>query len=198
MHMRWSYCDQLVSLVVGDDETYARCWALASCARTCFHRARLAVGMGLGASTSQVWPRFAQAAPVTMSVHTYQHRYFILYSQAYFLLSWLGNVLVRFEEGSDVDRLAAPEVPVDGPVESELEGAAVELACEASVNVAGPMSYSCCSQDVGLGRHGGWCMGLAPVRVGVSHRTRPVAPQGTRLCGMRSLTSPTTTRSTYG
>jgi len=33
---------------------------------------------------------------------------------------------VGFEEGSDVECLAAPEVTVDGPVEGELQGALVE------------------------------------------------------------------------
>ena len=47
---------------------------------------------------------------------------------AYPLLSGLGDVLVGFEEGADVHGLAAPDVAVDGPVEGELEGAAVELA----------------------------------------------------------------------
>jgi len=33
---------------------------------------------------------------------------------------------VGFEEGSDVEGLAAPEVTVDSPVEGELQGALVE------------------------------------------------------------------------
>lgn len=37
-------------------------------------------------------------------------------------------MFVRFEEGADVHRLASPEVPVDGPVEGEFEGAAVEVS----------------------------------------------------------------------
>ena len=49
---------------------------------------------------------------------------------AYSLLSRLRDVLVRFEEGADVDRLPAPEVSVDGPVEGELQGAAVEVSGE--------------------------------------------------------------------
>jgi len=46
----------------------------------------------------------------------------------YSLLSRLGDVLVGFEEGSQVHCLAAPEMSVDGPVEGEFEGAAVEGA----------------------------------------------------------------------
>ena len=44
---------------------------------------------------------------------------------SYFLLSRLANVLVRFEESADVHGLSAPDISVDGPVEGELEGAAV-------------------------------------------------------------------------
>lgn len=47
---------------------------------------------------------------------------------AYLLLSGLRDVLVGFEEAAEVERLAAPEVAVHGPVEGELEGAAVEGA----------------------------------------------------------------------
>jgi hypothetical protein len=37
------------------------------------------------------------------------------------LLSRLANVAVGFKEGANVHGLAAPEVTVDGPVESQLE-----------------------------------------------------------------------------
>jgi len=43
------------------------------------------------------------------------------------LLSRLRDMLVRFEERADVDRLPAPEVSVNGPVEGELQRAAVEV-----------------------------------------------------------------------
>ena len=49
---------------------------------------------------------------------------------AYSLLSRLRDVLVRFEKRADVDRLAAPEVSVNGPVEGELQRAAVEVSGE--------------------------------------------------------------------
>ena len=64
------------------------------------------------------------------NVLTYNPAHRILWSNmvTYSLLSRLGNVLVGFEEGADVHGLAAPDVSVDGPVEGELEGAAVELA----------------------------------------------------------------------
>lgn len=42
------------------------------------------------------------------------------------LLSGLGNVPVGFEKGANVDGLAAPEVSVNSPVESKLQGAPVE------------------------------------------------------------------------
>jgi hypothetical protein len=46
----------------------------------------------------------------------------------YPLLSRLCDVLVRFKERPYVHRLSAPEISVDGPVEGELEGAAVEVS----------------------------------------------------------------------
>lgn len=46
----------------------------------------------------------------------------------YPLLSGLGDVPVGFKEGANVDSLAAPEVSMDRPVESELQGAPVEGA----------------------------------------------------------------------
>ena len=52
----------------------------------------------------------------------------VLRVDAYLLLSRLCDVLVGFEEAADVERLAAPEVAVHGPVEGEFEGAAVEGA----------------------------------------------------------------------
>lgn len=44
------------------------------------------------------------------------------------MLSGLCDVLVGLEETADVQGLAAPDVAVDGPVEGELQGAAVERA----------------------------------------------------------------------
>lgn len=50
--------------------------------------------------------------------------------ETYPLLSGLGDVPVRFEEGANVDSLAAPEVSMDRPVESKLQGAPVEGAVD--------------------------------------------------------------------
>jgi hypothetical protein len=47
---------------------------------------------------------------------------------AYPLLSGLCDVLVGLEETADVQGLTAPDVAVYGPVEGELEGAAVQRA----------------------------------------------------------------------
>ena len=44
------------------------------------------------------------------------------------MLPGLCDVLVGLEETADVQGLAAPDVAVDGPVEGELQGAAVERA----------------------------------------------------------------------
>jgi len=87
---------------------------------------------------------------------------------AYSLLPWLGDVLVRLEEGADVDSLPAPEVSVDGPVEGELQGAAVELAGGVLVLVSrrnGLLRWCCCSQDFILCGHAGVGGGRAPVDV---------------------------------
>jgi hypothetical protein len=46
----------------------------------------------------------------------------------YPLLPWLADVLIRFEQPTNVHCLPTPNVTVDGPVEGELEGAAVEFA----------------------------------------------------------------------
>lgn len=80
----------------------------------------------------------------------------ILY-EAYSLLSWLRDVLIRFEEGADVDCLAAPKVSVDRPVEGKLERAAVEVPSHVSVIAISPLGRGCSLQDVGVGRHFGRC-----------------------------------------
>ena len=43
------------------------------------------------------------------------------------MLSGLCDVLVGLEKSANVHGLATPDVTVDGPVEGELQGAAVEL-----------------------------------------------------------------------
>lgn len=73
-------------------------------------------------------------------------------------------MLVRLEKAADVHGLAAPDIAVDGPVEGELKGAAVEGAGRASelrrMRAMGPGG---CSQDLGLGGHGwGWCWPSRP------------------------------------
>lgn len=44
---------------------------------------------------------------------------------AHLLLSWLPHVLVCFEQRSNVERLSAPDVSVDGPIKSKLEATTV-------------------------------------------------------------------------
>lgn len=64
------------------------------------------------------------------------------------LLSGLLNVLVCFKERANVECLTAPKVSVDGPVQGELQGAAVEAAMAAHVlvsfvlGVSGPRGIS--------------------------------------------------------
>lgn len=42
------------------------------------------------------------------------------------LLSWFRHILIRLEQGSYVQSLAAPDPSVDRPVETQLQGPAVE------------------------------------------------------------------------
>lgn len=49
--------------------------------------------------------------------------------QQHTLLSRIRDIAILFEQGADVDCLAAPEVPMDSPVERELQGATVERQC---------------------------------------------------------------------
>lgn len=70
------------------------------------------------------------------------------------LLSRLCDVLIGFEEGTDVQRLAAPDVAVDGPVEGELERAAVEVAvCSIREVGRGQWVDERSLQDLGSGGH---------------------------------------------
>jgi len=65
--------------------------------------------------------------------------------KTYSLLSRLGDVFVRFEEGSDVESLSSPEISVHGPVESEFEGSAVKMSV---CLIRGAGSFNGC--EVGL------------------------------------------------
>lgn len=81
------------------------------------------------------------SSPLQMSLlHPSSHRAFFreMCVRAYPLLSGLCDVLVGLEETADVQGLAAPDVAVDGPVEGELQGAAVERA---GLNIRG-MSHA--------------------------------------------------------
>lgn len=44
----------------------------------------------------------------------------------YLLLARIADVLVGVEKGSDIDCLSTPELPVDGPVKRQFQGAPVE------------------------------------------------------------------------
>ena len=83
------------------------------------------VCMDLGASTSPIAASSPQLSPVSFTLAIVTLVFLVL---TYGLLSGLCDVLVRFEERSDVHGLSAPDVSVDGPVEGELEGTAVEVA----------------------------------------------------------------------
>lgn len=83
--------------------------------------------MDLGASRHSIAPPFARLFPSTkwVSSRCVLH---ISSGVSYSLLSRLRDVLVGFEERSDVHRLASPLISVNRPVEGELEGAFVEDA----------------------------------------------------------------------
>lgn len=118
-------CQYLRASMMSRD-AYALGWDKASCARTCCRRVQLVVGMGPGASTSPIAllsaPAMPTGPPISMLLPPCRGWW------SYFLLSRLGNVLVRFEEFADVHCLAAPDISVDCPVKGQLEGAAVEGA----------------------------------------------------------------------
>jgi hypothetical protein len=59
----------------------------------------------------------------------------------YLLLARFPDVPLGLEEGSDVQCLSPPKIPVDGPIEGEFEGAAVEGAV---TRLAGCLSSSSC------------------------------------------------------
>ena len=91
---------------------------------------------------------------------------------SYSLLSRLGDVLVRFEEGANVDSLATPEVSVDSPVEGKLQGAAVKVTCACQYVCAMPMGCRGCLQDFGSRGHDERYRGLAPSQVTLLPRRR--------------------------
>lgn len=106
--------------------------------------------MGPGASTSlaialspQLWPLHTISTCTQPSISS---------TPTYRLLSGLCNVLVRFEEGSDVHGLTAPDVTVNSPVEGELQGAAVEVAVGGLVSQYHQCAISCpgLAEEIGM------------------------------------------------
>jgi hypothetical protein len=101
------------------------------------------------------------------------------------LLSRLCDVSVRLEKTAQVHGLAAPEVPVDAPVERELQrlpvkapvGASVSAGCRRREGGGGV-------QDVLLGAHGD---GGPSSRAGVGRGVCVVWPQCLVGCWMRAV-----------
>lgn len=56
-------------------------------------------------------------------------------SRSYLLLSWFEYISVGLEERTNVQRLAPPQVPMNGPIEGELERPAIEGTAKVSVSV---------------------------------------------------------------
>lgn len=78
--------------------------------------------MGQGASRL---PRasLSRAAKPRACVRFASHR---SHSFTYLLLARIANVLVGFKKGPDIDCLSTPDLPVDGPVKRQFQGAPVE------------------------------------------------------------------------
>ena len=71
------------------------------------------------------------------------------------LLPWLRDVLVGLKKAAQVQGLTAPEVPVDAPVERELEGLPVEASARASVFACSSWLRVGSAQDLDAGAHSG-------------------------------------------
>jgi hypothetical protein len=71
------------------------------------------------------------------------------------LLSRLCDIPVGLEQTTKVQRLSAPKVSVDAPVEGELEGAPVEASAQPSVAARSGRYGRGRAQDVYSGAHGG-------------------------------------------
>ena len=70
------------------------------------------------------------------------------------LLSWLLHMLVRFKKRPDVECLPAPDVPVDAPIKSKFEAAAVQRARTA---VSAGTNVDSCSLDTPDGHFARHC-----------------------------------------
>lgn len=86
---------------------------------------------------------------------------------AYPLFPGVGNVPVGLEEGADVEGLATPEVPVNSPVERQLQRAAIERPTDERVRSAGGGGESRAAAAAGSsqgslsGRHGGQSLSVS-------------------------------------
>lgn len=69
------------------------------------------------------------------------------------LLSRVSNVLVCVEESSYVECLSSPQIPVDGPVEGELQRASIEGPEERCDQLAAQLSHGLDLRYCLLGRH---------------------------------------------
>jgi hypothetical protein len=70
------------------------------------------------------------------------------------LLPWLRDVFVSLKKTSQVQGLAAPEVPVDAPVERKLEGLPVEASARVSAFACSRRFIDDGAQDLDAGAHG--------------------------------------------
>jgi hypothetical protein len=92
--------------------------------------ARMVDGMGQGASIFLANPPLLEIKP-RASISSYPHIFFII--ESYPLLAGFANVLIGFEEGSNVHGLASPQISMNRPVERQLQRASVQRP-ESNVN----------------------------------------------------------------
>ena len=78
------------------------------------------------------------------------------------------DVPVGFEEGSDVEGLASPQVTVDGPVEGQLQGAPIKRPMERAAEATAAWSGSCAVRARGEGWGGGGS-GISQCGLSVRH-----------------------------
>ena len=91
-----------------------------------YRRELLEVYKGLGVSISPATPLPLGKVPIHTITNSCLEENTKLRLVTYSLLAWLSHTSIGFEKRSDVLRLAAPDITVNGPIESELEASPIE------------------------------------------------------------------------
>lgn len=87
-----------------------------------YHQERSVSGRDPGASTFPAASLSRATISASLCERSVQYRM----GKAHLLLTRIANVLIGLEEGSDVDGLATPHVPVDGPVKCQFQRPPIE------------------------------------------------------------------------